>query len=149
MDEYLTVPSHPTHLADGSFTDFCDWAATSRGLTLPSGIDYAHWLQYGEKRLLEVRQQELLRHLFRRPLELWMVYDYACFLEENGYSVEVTEFCPRQLTPRNVLIDAQRTAPQARLQQPGQTGAHLFAGVIGNDLAVGENNALERPLQQP
>ena len=51
---------------------------------------------------------ELVRHLFRRPLELWLVLDRALFLQEQGYRVELREFCPRHLTPRNILIHAER-----------------------------------------
>ncbi len=35
---------------------------------------------------------ELVRHLFRRPLELWLVLDRALFLQEQGYRVEVGSF---------------------------------------------------------
>ena len=51
---------------------------------------------------------ELVRHLFRRPLELWLVLDYAVFLEEQGYRVRLGTFCDRQLTPRNLMLDAVR-----------------------------------------
>ena len=54
------------------------------------------------------RRSHRLRHLFRRPLELWMVLDYAVFLEEQGYRVRLGRFCARELTPRNLLVDAVR-----------------------------------------
>jgi hypothetical protein len=50
----------------------------------------------------------LVRGLFRRPLELWLVLDRALYLEENGYAVQVGEFCDSQLTPRNLMVLAQR-----------------------------------------
>ena len=55
-----------------------------------------------------MRRHELVRHLFRRPLELWVVLDYSMFLEEQGYDVRLGTFCERQLTPRNLLIDAEK-----------------------------------------
>lgn len=106
QDEYLPVPSHPGWVAKGDFGQFCGWAADKKGLTLPDDTDYAAWEAYGVRRLAQVRRHELVRHLFRRPLELWLVLDYAVFLEEQCYSVRLGTFCERNLTPRNLLIDA-------------------------------------------
>lgn len=110
VDSYLPVPSHPSSLASGDFLGFCRWAAMKKGLALPVQTDFDHWEGHGERRLQEVRRHELVRHLFRRPLELWLVLDYALFLEERGYDVHLGTFCQRQLTPRNLLIDAVRVA---------------------------------------
>lgn len=107
-DEYLPVPSHPTHLNQQGFPDFCRWAAECRGLTLPTNWQPEAWLDEGKRRQHQVRRHELLRHLFRRPLELWLVHDYALYLEENGYRVRLGTFCERRLTPRNLLLDAHR-----------------------------------------
>jgi hypothetical protein len=68
------------------------------------------WLEAGAARLERVRRYELVRHLFRRPLELWLVLDYAIFLEEQGYQVRLGQFCARSLTPRNLMIDAVKPA---------------------------------------
>ncbi|MDI9244031.1 hypothetical protein [Marinobacter sp. CHS3-4] len=69
-------------------------------------MDFDTWLAFGAQRLEQVRRHELVRHLFRRPLELWLVLDYAVFLEEQGFRVRLGTFCERALTPRNLLIDA-------------------------------------------
>ena len=55
-------------------------------------------------------RMELVRHLFRRPLELWLVLDRALFLQEQGYQVELSQFCARELTPRNILIHAEKSS---------------------------------------
>ena len=55
-----------------------------------------------------MRNLERLRNLFRRPLELWLVLDRALFLEEQGYSVRLGTFCDYPLTPRNLLLLAER-----------------------------------------
>lgn len=99
-DEYLPVPSHPSRLLNNEFPAFCRWAAHKKGILLPAEVDFEHWLSIGERRLAEVRRHELVRHLFRRPLELWMVLDYAVFLEEHGYQVRLGQFCDRSLTPQ-------------------------------------------------
>lgn len=109
VDEYLPVPSEPGAVLAGSFRDFCRWAAASRQLKLPDGIGFDRWELAGWRRHHEVRRLELLRHLGRRPLELWLLLDYAVFLEEQGYGVRLGEFCERALTPRNLLLDARRT----------------------------------------
>ncbi|QSP95327.1 methyltransferase [Marinobacter salinisoli] len=107
-DSYLPVPSHPSRLANGTFEDFCRWAAQKKGLSLTATVNFEHWQAEGERRWLQVKQYELVRHLFRRPLELWLVLDYGLYLEEQGYRVRIGEFCDRSLTPRNLLIDAVR-----------------------------------------
>lgn len=107
-DEYLPVPSHPPSLAHEGFAAFCHWAAEKKGLILPKSSDFDLWSEYGIRRWQQVRRHELLRHLFRRPLELWLVLDYAVYLEEQGYQVRLGEFCDRELTPRNLLLDAVR-----------------------------------------
>ncbi|SNC63045.1 Methyltransferase domain-containing protein [Marinobacter sp. es.048] len=109
-DDYLPVPSHPARLLSEGFSSFCRWAAAKKNLELPGSVDFDAWLAFGERRLVEVRRHELVRHLFRRPLELWMVFDYALFLKEQGYTVRLGQFCDRSLTPRNLLLDAVRVS---------------------------------------
>ncbi len=117
VDEYLPVPSHPTRLNAGDFEGFGRWAAQSKQLPLPAGVGWHYWRTAGERRLRQVRRHELLRHLFRRPLELWLVLDYAMFLQEQGYEVRLGAFCERSLTPRNLLLDAIRVCDTPRDQR--------------------------------
>ncbi|MBE0508515.1 MAG: methyltransferase [Marinospirillum sp.] len=107
QEHYLPLPSVSPTLLQGRFTDFCRWAAAEKQLNLPVKIDEQQWLAYGKQRLQQVQRHELLRHLFRRPLELWLVLDYVLTLQEAGYQVRLGTFCNRQLTPRNLLIDAR------------------------------------------
>lgn len=120
QDTYLPVPPHPAQLMSQGFPAFCRWAANKKRLTLPDHINFDVWLAFGERRLERVRRYELVRHLFRRPLELWVVRDYAVFLEEQGYRVRLGAFCQRSLTPRNLLLDAVRVCgtPPARHSRP-------------------------------
>lgn len=108
VDQYLSVPSYSPRLIQKGFPAFCQWAAGKKQLYLSENTDFDHWLAYGVQRHRDVRRYELVRHLFRRPLELWLVLDYAVFLEEQGYQVQLGHFCPRSLTPRNLLLDAVR-----------------------------------------
>lgn len=47
---------------------------------------------------------ELVRHVFRRAIEVWLVLDRALYLQQHGYQVSIKTFCEKQLTPRNILI---------------------------------------------
>ncbi len=70
--------------------------------------DWAALERQGWARQREVRRLDLLRLAFRRPLEIWLALDRALYLERQGYRVTLSEFCPRQVTPRNLLISARR-----------------------------------------
>lgn len=105
-DEYLHTPSLSVATLKQGFANFCRTLAAMRHIELPENIDFAHYEQAGEKRLIEVTALDLPRIAFRRVLELWLVLDRANFLYEQGYRVEVGIFCPRELTPRNIVIRA-------------------------------------------
>ncbi|WEM41453.1 methyltransferase [Photobacterium sp. DA100] len=107
QDDYLPVPNVQKALFNDGFEAFCRWAAGQKGLMLPENIDFAHWQHVGEQRFDWVERLELLRQLFRRPLEMWLVYDRACFMEEAGYTVTVGTFCDKPITPRNIMIHAE------------------------------------------
>jgi hypothetical protein len=106
-DEYLPTPSLPTHWLDKPFADYCRELARLKGLSTGEQ-DWAALEAHGWQRLAEVRNLELVRGLFRRPLELWLVLDRALFLSERGYRVEVGSFCDPTLTPRNLMVLAER-----------------------------------------
>lgn len=109
VNAYLPVPSVAKSLISGSFADFARWAAERKGLRLPAVVDDHHWLAEGERRLLLVARLELVRHLFRRPLELLLVLDRLLYLQQAGYQVSLHTFCERQLSPRNLLLHARRS----------------------------------------
>ncbi|MHC8337019.1 methyltransferase [Pseudomonas sp. HLT2-19-2] len=107
-DEYLPTPSLPSAWLDKSFADYCHHLATLKELSTIGPQDWSALEAAGWQRLAEVRNLELLRGLFRRPLELWLVLDRALFLFEQGYAVRLGTFCETPLTPRNFLILAER-----------------------------------------
>jgi hypothetical protein len=98
----------PSRWLSGDFADFCRALAQRESVRLPAVVCWTHWLAVGERRRAEVRRLELVRHAFRRVLELWLVMDLAVGLEEAGFVVHVGTFCDRLLTPRNLLVLAQR-----------------------------------------
>ncbi|MDR8014990.1 methyltransferase [Ectopseudomonas guguanensis] len=108
IDEYLPTPSLPSEWFGKPFARFCHDLATLRGVPLPGEQDWVALEAQGWQRLAEVRNLELLRNLFRRPLELWLLLDRALYLEDQGYRVRLGTFCDYQLSPRNLLLLAER-----------------------------------------
>ena len=104
------------------FEAFCRQLAARENVALPADITWPDWEAIGWKRRAQVRRFELVRHAFRRPLELWLVLDIALGLEERGFDVQVGRFCARTLTPRNLLVLAERrTHADAANIQPAIT----------------------------
>ncbi|WP_192563156.1 methyltransferase [Pseudomonas gozinkensis] len=108
VDEYLPTPSLPTAWLDNPFADYCRDLAALKELSTIGSPDWVALEAAGWQRLAEVRNLELLRGLFRRPLELWLNLDRALFLTEQGYVVRLGTFCEAPLTPRNFLLLAER-----------------------------------------
>lgn len=109
VDEYLPTPSLSATWFNKPFVQWCVDLAGLKDLPV---VPEQNWLALeaqGWQRLAEVRNLELVRSLFRRPLELWLVLDQALFLQEQGFKVELGEFCPAELTPRNLLLLARRS----------------------------------------
>jgi hypothetical protein len=108
VDQYLPTPSLPSAWLDKPFADYCHHLAALKELSTIGPQDWSALEIAGWQRLADVRNLELLRGLFRRPLELWLVLDRALFLAEQGYVVRLGTFCETPLTPRNFLLLAER-----------------------------------------
>lgn len=113
VDAYLPTPSLPAAWLQKPFADYCRDLAALRELPAPTPRDWQALEARGWQRLAEVRNLELPRALFRRPLELWLLLDRALYLEEQGYRVRLGRFCDTRLTPRNHLLLAERSASTA------------------------------------
>ncbi|QQE83845.1 methyltransferase [Pseudomonas putida] len=107
-DEYLPTPSLPVAWLAKPFEQYCRDLAELRELELTINPDWDALEAEGWQRLAQVRNLERVRNLFRRPLEMWLVLDRALFLEEQGYAVRLGTFCDYPLTPRNLLLLAER-----------------------------------------
>jgi len=102
---FKPVPS--SWLALG-FETWCRRLAEREGVDVPAHHDWAALEAHGWQRQRAVMRLSLVRHVFRRPLEVWLALDRALYLERAGYRVRLAEFCGRALTPRNLLISARR-----------------------------------------
>lgn len=107
-DTYLPTPSLPATWLTKPFADYCQKLAALKDLTISDEHDWPALEAAGWQRLAAVRNLELLRNLFRRPLELWLNLDKALYLEEHGYHVQLGTFCGPAITPRNLLLLAER-----------------------------------------
>jgi hypothetical protein len=107
-DQYLPTPSLPSSWLDKPFAEYCRDLAALKGLAITGNPDWPALEAAGWQRLAQVRNLELLRGLFRRPLELWLVLDRGLFLQEQGYQVRLGLFCQAPLTPRNLMLLAER-----------------------------------------
>ncbi|UXY52696.1 SAM-dependent methyltransferase [Pseudomonas tohonis] len=109
IDLYLPTPSLPVSWLEKPFERYCHDLAELKGLATPASRDWDRLEAQGRERLAQVRNLELLRALFRRPLEVWLLFDRALFLQERGYRVQAGRFCEHRLTPRNLLLLAERS----------------------------------------
>lgn len=109
---YRTMPPFPRPWLRLPFAQFCQQFAALDGLELPRDCTWSHHEAAGWRRLAQVQRRELVRGLFRAPLEAWLVLDRAQALAEAGYRVQVGTFCAREVTPRNLLILAERRGPE-------------------------------------
>lgn len=92
----------------GEFSGFLTAMAERAGLPTPGEADCQRMENRGWQRQGEVMRLSILRHAFRRSLEFWLVLDLASYLNQAGYGVKLGVFCPRELTPRNILLSARR-----------------------------------------
>lgn len=108
VDRFLPVPSLPASWARMEFAEFCQHCASLKNIELPASVNWQHYQRQGEQRFWQVSALDLVRLLFRRPLEIWLALDRALLLQEHGYAVQVGTFCPAHITPRNLLIQGRR-----------------------------------------
>ena len=107
VDDYLSFRPVPAAWARGSFAEFMALMSGRERIPAPAAHRMEMLERRGWERQREVMRLSILRHAFRRPLEVWLALDLAVRLENDGYSVALGQFCERRLTPRNLLISAR------------------------------------------
>lgn len=105
---YQPLPSLPKHWFSGDFSAFLIYAAKLQQLPLPAVIDDNALLARADEAYLQLQRIDAVRHLFRRPLELYLVLDRALYLQQYGYQVHLSLLCDYAITPRNFLLQARR-----------------------------------------
>jgi len=105
---YRSFKPVPEAWMRAGFAEFMAAMCRREGLPPPAEGDLERCRRRGIERQREVCRLAIVRHAFRRALEIWLAGDLAAALAERGYTVELTAFCRRELTPRNLLISARR-----------------------------------------
>ena len=105
---YRTFKPVPEDWMRAGFVEFMAHMLRREGLPAIDALHAEHFEKTGWQRQREVTRLSVVRHAFRRPLEIWLALDLAMYLEEQGYSAKLGSFCERSLTPRNLLISAER-----------------------------------------
>jgi hypothetical protein len=105
--QYVNFRPVPAAWMRASFAEFMVLMTRREQLPEPGAHRLADLEQRGWERQREVMRLSIVRHAFRRPLEIWLALDLAVRLENDGYSVSLGRFCERRLTPRNLLISAR------------------------------------------
>ncbi len=113
--DYQPLRSVGKHWFSGALSDFLAFAGAEHQLAPPGETLLPDLLQRAEQALLQQRRLELVQHLFRRPLELWLVLDLAMYLQAQGYQISLSELCAPELTPRNLLLQAVRIKESRQL----------------------------------
>lgn len=107
VTQYIPIPSIKKSSLNEGFEVFCYWASEKKKIRLPD-VDFSLYQEAGELRYWQMEKLSLIQQAFRRPLEMWLVYDRALYLQSCGYQVELSTFCPKKITPRNILLHAER-----------------------------------------
>lgn len=105
---YRSFKPVPAAWFRGDFPSFIILMAQRENRVVPYRSSLAGFESLGWQRQREVMRLSVVRHAFRRPLEVLLVQDLGLYLEARGYEVIIGRFCERQLTPRNLLISARR-----------------------------------------
>lgn len=108
VDDYLPTPPLAAIWLQRPFAEYCAELARLKQLNIGQNHDWSKLESAGWQRLANVRNLELLRDLFRRPLEVWLILDRALYLQAQGYRVRLGSFSETSLTPRNLLLLAER-----------------------------------------
>lgn len=108
-EAYRTFKPVPDAWMRADFPDFLAKMAEREGLPKSSAAVAQEFEAKGWQRRHDLMRLSIVRHAFRRAIEVWLALDLAVYLEERNYVVNVGSFCERQLTPRNLLISARCT----------------------------------------
>ncbi|WP_298440147.1 methyltransferase [uncultured Ferrimonas sp.] len=103
------LPSFGKQVLSSGFAGFIHWALPQ--LAVADAVSdelLVQAEQIGEHGWQRQRRLDLARQLFRPAIEAYLVLDRGLYLTENGYRVDIFRFCPAHLTPRNILIFAER-----------------------------------------
>ncbi|RUO40802.1 methyltransferase [Pseudidiomarina aestuarii] len=106
--DYQPLRSVAKQYLTGTFSAFANWAAVQHGLNYDVSQAEQPLLEAALERKQLIDAIERVQSPFKRFLERLLILDRACFLEEQGYRVDIIEFCDYSITPRNYLLRAHQ-----------------------------------------
>jgi hypothetical protein len=108
LDQYQSTPSINKQYLSGSFIDYAMMMASRTQLTLPLQLDVQQLLVAAKNKYHIIIRLEKARLAFRKALEYWLILDRILYVQEQGYDVKISSFCPSEISPRNTLILATK-----------------------------------------
>ena len=61
-----------------------------------------------QEKIDEMFCMNIIRWQFGRAIELWILLDRACYLEEQGHKIKLGEYFDENISPRNIGIYAEK-----------------------------------------
>ena len=61
-----------------------------------------------QEKISDMFAMNIIRWQFGRAIELWILLDRACYLEEQGYEAKLEEFFDEKISPRNIGLYANK-----------------------------------------
>lgn len=94
--------------ARAGLRDVAERALAQRGLPPPTDAEIAHHVEESSRLYGVIRRLALPRSMLARLVEVAVVLDRAAALAESGARITVATFVQRAVTPRNIVILADR-----------------------------------------
>jgi SAM-dependent methyltransferase len=94
--------------ARAGLRDVAERALAQRGLPPPTDAEIAYHVEESGRRYAVIRRLALPRSMLARLVEVAVVLDRAAALAESGARITVATFVQRAVTPRNIVILADR-----------------------------------------
>lgn len=101
---YRPLPSTPKAIFNQDPSEFFQWAAEQHGLSAPAPCQLDAYLDAGRERFLLSERLGIVRQGIKGFIEYMLLLDLGCYLEEQGFDVNILEFCPKTISPRNFAI---------------------------------------------
>lgn len=103
--DYVPIPSIKKSLLAQGFKHFVCWAAQHKGRYIGE-LDFDDYFCRAEQKFYQMEKISLVQQPFYSILEAWVVLDKVLYLQQHNYQVQLRQFCSKQITPRNLLIQA-------------------------------------------
>ncbi|RZA20228.1 MAG: methyltransferase [Proteobacteria bacterium] len=105
---FLVAGDAPKSLYEQPFSVYANDRLLKLGLNLEEKERLEEFYRSTQNEVFEIFAAHLIRNIFARPLELFLLSDRVLWLNEQGFHAELQAVFDRDLSPRNVAIIARR-----------------------------------------